>query len=199
MEIDVLDAVTLSRLEADTFQKKHTYSFRRSSAYSWLRNLIVKDKTLNLLISLQESGVNVFNIVYVDLFRNSLSYEEVELIRRRAEAFLRNAGGLINEGEWDLAVFNLEQYCQLILKYKLLVKKGSYPRTHSLKSLIRILGDDNPELLKLIQDEGKLHYIARLEEAYIVSRYLPYVFEEREVKDIYRFVIEVFKPIVEKI
>ena len=128
-----------------------------------------------------------------------MSYEEVELIRRRAEAFLRNAGRLINEGEWDLAVFNLEQYCQLILKYKLLVKKGSYPRTHSLKSLIRILGDDNPELLKLIQDEGKLHYIARLEEAYIVSRYLPYVFEEREVKDIYRFVIEVFKPIVEKI
>jgi len=128
-----------------------------------------------------------------------LSCEEVELIRRRAEAFLRNAGRLINEGEWDLAVFNLEQYCQLILKYKLLVKKGSYPRTHSLKSLIRILGDDNPELLKLIQDEGKLHYIARLEEAYIVSRYLPYVFEEREVKDIYRFVIEVFKPIVEKI
>ena len=128
-----------------------------------------------------------------------MSCEEVELIRRRAEAFLRNAGRLINEGEWDLAVFNLEQYCQLILKYKLLVKKGSYPRTHSLKSLIRILGDDNPELLKLIQDEGKLHYIARLEEAYIVSRYLPYVFEEREVKDIYRFVIEVFKPIVEKI
>jgi HEPN domain-containing protein len=128
-----------------------------------------------------------------------LSYEEVELIRRRAEAFLRNARGLIDEGEWDLAVFNLEQYCQLILKYKLLVKKGSYPRSHSLKSLIRILGDDNPELLKLIQDEGKLHYIARLEEAYIVSRYLPYVFEEKEVKDIYRFVIEVFKPIVEKI
>jgi len=128
-----------------------------------------------------------------------LSYEEVELIRRRAEAFLRNAQGLINQGEWDLAVFNLEQYCQLILKYKLLVKKGSYPRTHSLKSLIRILGDDNPNLLRLVQDEEKLHYIARLEEAYIVSRYLPYVFEEREVKDIYRFVVEVFKPIVEKI
>ncbi len=128
-----------------------------------------------------------------------MSYEEVELIRRRAEAFLRNAQGLINQGEWDLAVFNLEQYCQLILKYKLLVKKGSYPRTHSLKSLIRILGDDNPNLLRLVQDEEKLHYIARLEEAYIVSRYLPYVFEEREVKDIYRFVVEVFKPIVEKI
>lgn len=65
--------------------------------------------------------------------------------------------------------------------------------------MIRILGDDNPNLLRLVQDEEKLHYIARLEEAYIVSRYLPYVFEEREVKDIYRFVVEVFKPIVEKI
>jgi HEPN domain-containing protein len=41
--------------------------------------------------------------------------------------FLRNALKLIDEGEDDLAVFNLEQYCQLILKYKLLVIRGVYP------------------------------------------------------------------------
>ncbi len=105
----------------------------------------------------------------------------------------------MEDGEWDLAMFNLEQYCQLILKYKLLVKRGSYLRTHSLRLLIRVLGEDSTELLGFVQDEGKLHYIARLEEAYIVSRYLPYTFEEREVRDIYRFVVEVFKPIVEKI
>jgi HEPN domain-containing protein len=128
-----------------------------------------------------------------------LSSEEVEIIRRRANAFLRNAGRLVEDGEWDLAMFNLEQYCQLILKYKLLVKRGSYLRTHSLRLLIRVLGEDSTELLGFVQDEGKLHYIARLEEAYIVSRYLPYTFEEREVRDIYRFVVEVFKPIVEKI
>ena len=125
-----------------------------------------------------------------------MSLEEANIIRRRAEAFLRNAERLISEGEWDLAVFNLEQYCQLMLKYKLLVARGSYPRSHSLRTLIRILSQDAPELTSLIDDVGKLHYVARLEEAYVVARYLPYVFEEKEAKDLYRFVLEVFKPIV---
>ena len=96
-------------------------------------------------------------------------------------------------------MFNLEQYCQLIVKYKLLVLRGSYPRTHSLRRLIRELGEFYQEILKLIENTEHLHYIARLEEAYITSRYLPYVYEEKEVKDIYRFVVEVFKPLVEKI
>jgi hypothetical protein len=51
-------------------------------------------------------------------------------------------------------------------------------------------------LTSLIDDVGKLHYVARLEEAYVVARYLPYVFEEKEAKDLYRFVLEVFKPLV---
>jgi len=69
-----------------------------------------------------------------------LSFEEIELLKRRANAFLHNAERLIEEGEWDLAMFNLEQYCRLTLKYKL-AKKGAYPRTHSLRSLIRMLGE----------------------------------------------------------
>lgn len=68
-----------------------------------------------------------------------MSFEEAEVLKKRAEAFLRNAERLIKDKEWDLAIFNLEQFCQLILKYKLLIKKGSYPRTHSLRTLIRIL------------------------------------------------------------
>ncbi len=46
-----------------------------------------------------------------------MSFEEIELLRKRAEAFLRNALYLIDENEADLAMFNLEQYYQLILKY----------------------------------------------------------------------------------
>jgi len=128
-----------------------------------------------------------------------LSFEEAEILRRRAESFLRNADKLIKEKEWDLAIFNLEQYCQLMLKYKLLIKKGSYPRTYSLRRLIREIGELNPEILALIDDVDKLHYVARLEEAYIASRYLPYAHEEKEVKDLYRFVLEVFRPLVEKL
>ncbi len=81
--------------------------------------------------------------------------------------------------------FNLEQYCQLMLNYKLLVKKGGYLKTHSLRSLIRVLGEGSSELLRLVEDEVNLHYIARL--------------EEKEVRDIHRFVVEVFKPLVEKV
>ena len=128
-----------------------------------------------------------------------MSFEEAEILRRRAEAFLRNAERLIKEEEWDLAIFNLEQYCQLIIKYKLLVLRGSYPRSHSLRRLIRELGEFNRDILSLIENTRYLHYVARLEEAYISSRYLPYVYEEKEVVDIYRFVVEVFKPLVEKI
>ncbi|MBC7091543.1 MAG: HEPN domain-containing protein [Nitrososphaeria archaeon] len=128
-----------------------------------------------------------------------MSFEEAEILKVRAEAFLRNAKALIDNREWDLAIFNLKQFCQLILKYKLLVKRGGYLKTHSLRTILRVLGQDNPKLLELVEDERNLHYIARIEEAYIVARYLPYTFEEKEVLDIYRFVVEVFKPIVESI
>jgi len=56
-----------------------------------------------------------------------VSFEEAELLRLRAEAFLRNAERLYAEGEYDLAAFGVEQYCQLMLKYKLLLKTGAYP------------------------------------------------------------------------
>lgn len=79
-----------------------------------------------------------------------MSFEEAEILKRRAEAFLRNAERLMKDKEWDLAMFNLEQFCQLILKYKLFVKKGSYLKTHSLRTLIRTLAQDNPELLEFI-------------------------------------------------
>jgi HEPN domain-containing protein len=128
-----------------------------------------------------------------------VSFEEVELLRSRAESFLRNALRLIEEGEADIAVFSLEQYCQLILKYKLLVYTGSYPRTHSIRLLIRELGKVDSRVLVLVSDVRNLHYVARLEEAYISSRYLPYKYTIEEVKDISRFILEVFKPIVDSI
>ena len=128
-----------------------------------------------------------------------MSFEEAELLRSRAESFLRNAQRLIEEGEADIAIFSLEQYCQLILKYKLLVYTGSYPRTHSLRQLIRELGRVDPRILVLVNDVKNLHYVARLEEAYISSRYLPYEYTIEEVKDISRFVLEVFKPIVDSV
>ncbi len=125
--------------------------------------------------------------------------EEAEILYERALAFLRNAKRLIEEEEWDLAAFSLEQYCQLALKYKLLILTGSYPRTHSLRRLIKELGKHTPQVLKLVDDRTNLIFVARLEEAYISSRYLPYRYERVEVEELYKFVIEVFKPAIEEI
>ena len=128
-----------------------------------------------------------------------LSFEDVDILRKRAESFLRNALYLIGIGDNNLAMFNLEQYCQLILKYKSLLIKGSYPRTHSLRRLIRELGEFDSRILTLVNDVKNIHYIARLEEAYITSRYLPIEYTSEEVNDIVKFVMEVFKPLVESI
>ncbi|MCX8202151.1 MAG: HEPN domain-containing protein, partial [Candidatus Caldarchaeum sp.] len=92
-----------------------------------------------------------------------MSFAEAEIIRRRAEAFLNNAEQLLKQSEWDLAVFSLEQYCQLIMKYKLLVKGGYYIRTYSLRRLVKELTKHHPGLETLIQDEQNIHYLARLE------------------------------------
>jgi HEPN domain-containing protein len=123
-----------------------------------------------------------------------VSFEEAEILRLRAEAFLRNAERLYAEGEYDLAAFNIEQYCQLVLKYKLLVKTGAYPRTHSLIRLIR-------ELAKVAEGAGRLLedivMLTKIEDAYIGSRYLPRRYEREEVEAMLKYVKERFKPIVD--
>ncbi|MEM0008570.1 HEPN domain-containing protein [Thermofilum sp.] len=127
-----------------------------------------------------------------------MSYEELDILRRRAEAFLEMLKDCWKR-EADLAMFSMEQYCQLILKYKLLLLRGFYPKAHSLRRLIRTLGEVPPEVLTLVNDVKNLHYIAKLEEAYISSRYAPIEYEVEEAKDVYKFIEEVFKPLVEPI
>jgi HEPN domain-containing protein len=128
-----------------------------------------------------------------------LSFEEAEILRERADAFLRNADHLMSAGDWDLAAFSLEQSCQLILKYKLLIKKGSYVRTHSVRELVRELSGSAPTVSSLLEGESNLLYVTKLEDAYIVSRYLPRRYSAEEVRALYRFVKEVFYPFVSQV
>lgn len=128
-----------------------------------------------------------------------MSDEEAEILRVRAEEFLLNAERLFGEGFYDLCVFNLEQFCQLILKYKLLVKTGTYPRTHSLIRLLRDLSMINQEVSDLLTKEEYLILLTKLEDAYISARYYPRRYEDIEARVLLRFVKEVFKPVVERI
>ncbi len=128
-----------------------------------------------------------------------MSIDEVEILRERAIAFLRNAEYLYSISQYDLAMFSLEQYCQLILKYKLLIKTGTYPRTHSITYLLKLLSKISQEVNMLLENEENFIILTKIEDAYIGSRYLPRRYDEKEVRVVLRFIKEVFNPVVERI
>ena len=124
--------------------------------------------------------------------------EEAEILRDRAYAFLRNARRLFEEGEYDLAAFSAEQFCQLILKYKLLIKTGTYPRTNSLLRLLRELDKLEPGKNVGSFIDSELMFLTRIEDAYIVARYLPRRYERKEVEELLKFA-ERFREVIENI
>ncbi|GBC74984.1 hypothetical protein HRbin06_00292 [archaeon HR06] len=128
-----------------------------------------------------------------------MSFEEAEILKERAEKFLFYAVKLFEDGEYDLAAFNLEQYCQLILKYKLLIKTGTYPRNHSIIKLLRELSKISPEVKQLIETEDYVIYLTKLEDAYIGATYLPRRYEKTELNVLVKFVKGVFKSFVDRI
>lgn len=126
-----------------------------------------------------------------------MSFDEAEILRVRANEFLMNAEDLFNKGFFDLAAFSIEQYCQLIIKYKLLVKVGYYPRTHSLISLIRELLKIIPQVNVLLEEDEII--LTKIEDAYIGSRYLPRRYSRREVEDMLKFVKNKFRRVIEDV
>jgi len=126
------------------------------------------------------------------------SIEEAETLKNRAYVSLHNAKRLFEEEEYDLAAFNIRRFCQLILKYKLLVKAGTYPRTHSLLRLMRELSklSSSKNLENFIDSE--IMFLTRIENACIVARYFPRRYERREVEELLRFA-ERFREVIENI
>lgn len=121
----------------------------------------------------------------------------MEILRKRAHMFLESSKDLLERGFYDLVVFNLEQYCRLILRYRLLIEIGKYPRTYSLIELVKALSEIKPKVRVLLEKEEYLTMLRILEDAYVAARYLPRMYMEDEAKAVFRFVIEVFKEIVE--
>jgi len=66
--------------------------------------------------------------------------DEVAILRRRTKAFLNRALDSLEAKDYDVASFLSEQAVQLYLKSLLLEELGDYPRTHSISTLLTILG-----------------------------------------------------------
>lgn len=125
------------------------------------------------------------------------SREEYETLLERSRRFRETASYQIRRGFYDLAAFSLEQALQLYIK-ALLIKLGvGYPRTHSLRRLLRLIGEADPALSGLVERllEKYSVELAALEDAYVTSRYVPREFEEGEVKRLERVVREVIESL----
>lgn len=119
---------------------------------------------------------------------------KVDFLKKRAGSFLDNAKHLIKKEEYSLAAFNLEQSCQLYLKYYLFLKLKDFPKTHSLTQLLRETGKayrQEKRIKKLINE--KINEIADLEQAYITSRYLPAEFYKPQLENMRKFTENLIK------
>lgn len=121
-----------------------------------------------------------------------MSSSEIEILRIRSHEYLEEVDWLVEREKWDLAMSSLHLHCELLLTSRLLELGATYPRTHSLKELVKILSKFKPDVLELISVENNILRLSRLEEGYISSRYLPIRYSREDVLPLQKFVKEVF-------
>jgi HEPN domain-containing protein len=118
--------------------------------------------------------------------------EEVNRLLDRSRKFKDASEFHLSRGDYDLAVFNVEQSLQLFLKAKLLEFGVDFPRVHSLRKLFLLLGQvlDKVDVFKAFENDRSIEF-ASLEDAYITSRYFPRDFSKGEAERLLKFLEEV--------
>lgn len=114
--------------------------------------------------------------------------KEGAFLKKRAKEFFENAKYLLASQKYALAAFNFEQSAQLFLKYFLFIKLGDFPKTYSLKRLLREMGEITKKKGVKNFAEKNADVLANLENAYLTSRYFPVEFERKEVENMKEFV-----------
>ena len=111
-----------------------------------------------------------------------MSMEEVEILRRRALAFLNHAGEAVEREEFDFACFSSEQAAQLSVMLELV---GETPRPHRVRELLHLLSRLAPEAEEPVTEfvRRNREALRALDDAYIASGHPPaYTREEAFVK-----------------
>jgi HEPN domain-containing protein len=116
------------------------------------------------------------------------SEDFAQFLAQKADRFLKTAKLQIDEEFYDLATFSLQQSLELTLKSILLKEAGDYPRTHSLRDLLKLAHESSGELCRektnLLLNEYSFQ-LNMLEDAYSTSRYFQKSFDENDVKRLY--------------
>jgi len=112
----------------------------------------------------------------------------MKFLKKRMNDYMKSFDMHFKNDMLNLAMFDLEQYVQLYLKQKLYDLVGEFPKTHSIRKLLREIGKiKNRE--KEVEDfiAKNSIYISDLELAYIASRYMDKEYSKEEVLEIKKF------------
>ncbi len=116
-----------------------------------------------------------------------------EYLKNNAKKFFSLGERLLNEDEYNLAMFNLGQALQLGLKYIIYQFTGDFPKIHNAVKLFSIVIEltNNQELKNILKQENIV--LDLLEDAYISSRYLPTEFSKDTAEKAYNIVKRILK------
>jgi len=107
---------------------------------------------------------------------------------------LETAKRSLHDGNYDIAAFMVDQAVQLYLKSEILEFTGEIPRLHAVRQLLRILGVESGQEGKVnVFIKEKRGILARLEDAYIGSRYVAREYEREEAEELIEFAREVIE------
>ena len=121
-----------------------------------------------------------------------MEWREEEILKLRGEEYLEEAIHLVTKEKYDLAVSALHLHCELRIKSIILRKGIPYPKTHSLKELIRIFEKLDDKAGILLSNQDYLLRISRIEEGYMGSRYFPIRDNKDDVAPLLEFIQVVY-------
>ena len=128
-----------------------------------------------------------------------MSGERVNVMKERADAFLKLAAELADRGRLDIASFSVQQACQLRVKASLLRLTGEMPRIHGIRELLGILAKRMEEIGHLDEMEKITGFVREnrevlvdIEAAYTESRYGLAVATEAVVREMLRVAERLF-------
>jgi len=121
-----------------------------------------------------------------------MKFEEVSILRRRSEEFLRQAEISLRSSAYDAAVFLSEISLQLYLKSVLLEAVGDYPRNSIRALLSEISKHLGRRDLENFMRVNRARLIA-LEDAYFTARYSTNLFTQEDAEDAIKLVKEVLE------
>jgi len=121
-----------------------------------------------------------------------MKFEEISVLRRRSEEFLRQAEISLRSSAYDAAVFLSEISLQLYLKSVLLEAVGDYPRNSIRTLLSEISKHLGRKDLEDFMRVNRARLIA-LEDAYFTARYSTNLFTQEDAEDAIKLVKEVLE------